>query len=185
MKSISLVYFALCVYSVTAVPRYEQLGFSSDRSGDITSRIIGGQDAEEGQFPYQVSFRSKISDKHYCGGSILSSRFLVQATHCLNHGHGDPDHIYAVVGAISLLEGGIIVGVDRIIIRDDFDPDWIENDITLIRTSEEIIFTDLIQPIALPTQNILHGENVAVIQSGWGIFEVFNFLQSLTYILKY
>lgn len=172
MKTASLVYFTLSVYSATAISKYEQFEFQTDRPGDSTFWIIGGQNAEVGQFPFQVSFRNKVSNKHYCGGSILTSRFLVQATHCLNHGNGDPDYIYAVVGTISLLEGGVIVGIDRIIIRDDYDPDWAENDISLLRTSEEIIFTDLIQPISLPTQNILVGENVAVIESGWGSISV-------------
>lgn len=42
------------------------------------------------------------------------------------------------------------------------------NDISLIRTAKEIVFSKNVQPIALPTQNFPAGGNTPVILSGWG-----------------
>lgn len=44
------------------------------------SRIIGGQDAYFGEFPWQVHI--KIT-KHQCGGALVNSRFIVTAAHCI------------------------------------------------------------------------------------------------------
>lgn len=44
-------------------------------------RVIGGSDAQEGQFPYQVSLR--VGGLHVCGGTIISSHFILTAAHCV------------------------------------------------------------------------------------------------------
>lgn len=44
------------------------------------SRIIGGQDAFFGEFPWQVHI--KIT-KHQCGGALINSQFIVTAAHCI------------------------------------------------------------------------------------------------------
>ena len=50
-------------------------------------RIVGGRDAESGEFPWQISLRSKSStgsSRHICGGSILSANTVVTAGHCVH-----------------------------------------------------------------------------------------------------
>ncbi|GLD46108.1 transmembrane protease serine 11D-like protein [Lates japonicus] len=44
------------------------------------SRIVGGQEAPEGAWPWQVSIQ--IVSRHHCGGTILNSLWVLTATHC-------------------------------------------------------------------------------------------------------
>lgn len=44
--------------------------------------IIGGHEAEPGLFPYIVSLQYKEGG-HFCGGSLISDRFVLTAGHCV------------------------------------------------------------------------------------------------------
>ena len=47
-----------------------------------TTRIIGGQEAIHGAFPWQVSFSNRKGGSPFCGGSIISSKWVISAAHC-------------------------------------------------------------------------------------------------------
>lgn len=131
-------------------------------------RIVGGEDAEEGQFPHQVSLRSRIYRQHFCGGSILTPRFILTAAHCTQSTNSLPRNVYAVVGALRRLKGGTIVELERITPHQQYNPKIYKNDISLIRTSTEIIFSEFVQPIALPSDNLPVNGDFSVTISGWG-----------------
>lgn len=50
----------------------------------IGSHIANGRDAAPGQFKYFASLRIWFGrEHHFCGASILNTRWLVSAAHCL------------------------------------------------------------------------------------------------------
>lgn len=50
----------------------------------IGPRIVGGKRAKAGQFKHQVSVRHR--GIHICGGSIISSNYVLTAAHCVQFG---------------------------------------------------------------------------------------------------
>ncbi|XP_049809290.1 trypsin delta-like [Schistocerca nitens] len=48
----------------------------------LDGRIVGGEPVDISQFPWQVSLQ--VYESHHCGGSIISSTWVLLAAHCLN-----------------------------------------------------------------------------------------------------
>lgn len=63
------------------------LGLVACVSAVPSGRVVGGVDANVGQFPHQVSLQRQ-DGSHTCGGSIISSTFILTAAHCVVVGNG-------------------------------------------------------------------------------------------------
>ncbi|XP_039441215.1 chymotrypsin-2-like [Culex pipiens pallens] len=129
-------------------------------------RIVGGQLAEPGQFPYQVSLRS-AKNAHFCGGSVISDRWVLTAAHCIVG--RSPVDTRIVVGTHLLDSGGIYHGVARMVVHELYDASTRAFDVSLLQTESTILFSDLVQPIGLGAGfvNLAHG----AVLSGWGQLE--------------
>ncbi|XP_058810750.1 chymotrypsin-2-like [Phymastichus coffea] len=128
-----------------------------------TPRIVGGKDASEGAYPYQVSLRRPT---HFCGGSILNSRWILTAAHCVqNREHTD---VTVVAGTVLLNStDGQTYQSEYIVWHNGFNMLVLRNDIALIRVDRDIQFNDKVRPISLPTEDFNKADYPAVL-TGWG-----------------
>ncbi|XP_035783469.1 chymotrypsin-2-like isoform X2 [Anopheles albimanus] len=156
----SLVVITLCLALVSGGPARLPRNASNDGKG---SRIIGGNDATDGQFPYQVSLQT-ASNYHYCGGSIIAPRWILSAAHCTVGMTTANVNVY--VGSVARSSGGVYYSSMRIVNHPTYNPGTVENDISLIETVEPIVFNANTQPIALGSSFILSGTGATI--SGWG-----------------
>lgn len=78
----------------------------------------------------------------------------------------------AVVGTVDRHFDGVTYKIGKIMKHEKYDEHLKHNDISLLRTTKDIVFTDYIQPIALPKQN--DPGNTAAVVSGWERTEVRN-----------
>ncbi|XP_055622117.1 trypsin-like [Toxorhynchites rutilus septentrionalis] len=126
-------------------------------------RIVGGNDTAPGQFPYIASLRT-LSNSHFCGASILTEQWLLSAAHCTLD--RQPGGVSVVVGSHTLNRGDHH-RVARIVNHPSFDRTVSTgNDISVIRTASMMIFTIVVQPIALTEENVDIAEGAIV--AGWG-----------------
>lgn len=138
-------------------------------------RIVGGESAQPGQFPYQVSLRD-IDYGHFCGGAIIAARWALTAQHCTGYYAIYPEFVVIVTGAHDVEHSGIEYEVEQIAQHEDFDYYALTNDISLVQTSIAIIFNEQVAPIPFSSNFI--GAGAQARASGWGAIEV-NLLQKL------
>ncbi|KAK9758554.1 Trypsin [Popillia japonica] len=157
-------------------------GFVSPKFG-FNPRIVGGQNATEGQFPYQISVRYYGS--HNCRGSILNKHWALTAAHCVDgysvsalnvvsgsiylSGGGNFNNVIKVIvhsGSIYLSGGGNFNNVIKVIVHENWDPYNIKNALAVIKIDGEFdLGSNFISPIGLEHSFIEEKECVA---SGWG-----------------
>jgi len=137
------------------------------------SRVIGGQAAKHGAWPWQVAMYRK---GHFqCGGSLINPNWIVTATHCVEKiktGDLISDY-YVVLGDHdrSVDESTEVKRqLQKIILHPDYNEDHTyNNDIAMLRLQRPILPTKFISPVCLPQQ----GQKVRVgkrcFVSGWGM----------------
>jgi len=75
--------------------------FAEEPEDHAQTRIVGGDVADEGQFPWMVSLTWTEDDAHYCGGTLIADDLVLTAGHCFDDvataadievRHGDVTH---------------------------------------------------------------------------------------------
>ncbi|XP_054157944.1 chymotrypsin-like protease CTRL-1 [Oppia nitens] len=114
----------------------------------FTDRIVGGINANLGEFPWQVSMqRQPGSRKHFCGGSIISEHWILTAAHCVESMKYTytPGSIRIVLGTVDWrnTQSGSpqMIAISRIVVHDGWNRNTGQNDIALLQTAEPIQFS--------------------------------------------
>ncbi|KAF2883763.1 hypothetical protein ILUMI_22408 [Ignelater luminosus] len=160
----------LLIFTVTIANSFGKLHASLEStdfptSDDIATRMVGGTDAPEGSFPYQVSLRRIERLRHSCGGSIIAPTVILTAAHCVRQ-YDHPSEVLVVAGSHKLSSGGDVYGVKHLKVHEKYNFWTIENDIGLIILNRSIQYSEFVRPIELETRFI--GVGVHVVLCGWG-----------------
>ncbi len=132
----------------------------------MTPKIVGGQNAVQGEFPYIVSLRTG-SFGHFCGGSLIASNWVLTAAHCVKG--GSVDEVW-----IGMLDQKNTAGVEKmkpvkIIAHEKYNSSTMDSDFALIQLAQNSSY----KPVALNEVEITVSEDIAAAQimaitAGWG-----------------
>ncbi|CAK8680120.1 unnamed protein product [Clavelina lepadiformis] len=108
-------------------------------------RIIGGNEAAKGSWPWLAMLVDAVFEISFCGGSIIDERFILTAAHCVEATRISDILVY--VGRHNYDDGGELHDVASITIHPDYNSSSLENDIALIKVHGDIIYTSEARPI--------------------------------------
>lgn len=128
----------------------------------LDGRIVGGEDANIEDYPYQVSFEYLTS--HICGASIISENWVVTAAHCVDDVPASLVRFRA--GSSNRESGGTVHPASEIIANPKYDFYTIDFDVAVVRVSTPFTIGSGVQRIPLTTSQPQPGQNAVV--TGWG-----------------
>jgi secreted trypsin-like serine protease len=139
-------------FAVTAIPgcALDMEGYDVDTSSEA---IVGGQNAQPGQFPWQISlqFKSGQQFSHGCGGSILNTRWVVTAGHCVQGVTKRSLRVVAGEHNRSTNEGvEQTFSIATIVRHPQYNSGTLENDVALLELSSPIILSSARRTAAIP-----------------------------------
>ncbi|XP_009317514.1 PREDICTED: coagulation factor IX-like [Pygoscelis adeliae] len=160
--------------NVSDRPQFVQIKVSST-SEHSDSRITGGTLCHRGHCPWQVILFLSVlirnsKDIGFCGGSLISSRWVVTAAHCLDLVR--PHHV--TIGDFDKYQREFKeqkIDVERSWTHPHYDSNDYNSDIALLYLSSDVIFNEYAIPICLPSPNLatlLSEEGRIGLVSGWG-----------------
>jgi secreted trypsin-like serine protease len=136
-----------------------------DRASE--SRIIGGKEANAGQFPWQAAiYLETPTGRYFCGGALISNQWILTAAHCV---YG-AEQFTIQLGSNNLQssdDNRLIVAATTSVVHPDYNPDTLEHDVGLIKLHMPITFTDYIQKIVIANFGQIF-DGIVVTATGWG-----------------
>ena len=154
-----------------------ELGVRTDaKCGEVflgsQSRIVGGQDSSFGKHPWQAAIikQSFLSKRISCGGALISTRWVLTAAHCVHT--ATPSQLRVRLGEWNVREQSEKFPhedyeIEKKEVHPDYKPATFQNDIAVIRLTQDVAYKEHIVPVCLPEiKSTWVGEKATVI--GWG-----------------
>ncbi|MBN3309803.1 ST14 protein, partial [Amia calva] len=165
-----------CDSTVDCPDTPEEMACGCGRRGEQESRVVGGQDAQHGEWPWQASLH--FLQKHVCGATIIGPRWLLSAAHCFQ----DPTQRRvssawlwtAVVGTVSRQAGGpgsVLHVVRRIITHEQYNMETLDSDLALLELERPLEFSSSVQPVCLPPRSHSIPAGQPCFVTGWGLLQ--------------
>ncbi|XP_010734718.3 trypsin II-P29 [Larimichthys crocea] len=134
----------------------------------LNTKIVGGEDAAAGAWPWQVSLHSRPYG-HFCGGSLINDQWVLTAAHCFESTSTVGLEVYLGRDTQRLPNlNEVSRTVSLIIKHPNYNPSSFNNDMALLKLSSPVRYTNYIRPVCLAAQSSEFKAKTPCWLAGWG-----------------
>ncbi|XP_072374467.1 chymotrypsinogen 2-like [Scyliorhinus torazame] len=130
------------------------------------ARIVNGEEAVPGSWPWQVSLQSD-SGWHFCGGSLINDNWVVTAAHC-----GVSTADFVIVGAhdkSSKMElSQKSMSIAKVITHPKWSSFTINYDVSVVKLASPVQFSRQVTPVCLAATADNYSAGMMCVTTGWG-----------------
>lgn len=134
----------------------------------MLNRMVGGQNALEGEWPWQVSIQRNGS--HFCGGSLITDRWVLTAAHCFSN-TSETSLYQVLLGVLQLARPGphaVYARVKRVESNPQYQGMASSADVALVELEAPVTFTNYILPVCVPDPSVVFESGMNCWVTGWG-----------------
>uniref|UniRef100_A0A672LDG0 Trypsin-like n=1 Tax=Sinocyclocheilus grahami TaxID=75366 RepID=A0A672LDG0_SINGR len=137
----------------------------------LNNKIVGGENAKAGAWPWQVSIQ-KLSGSHFCGGSLINKDWVLSAAHCFNQVTASSIVMYfGRHSQLGLNPNETSRRASQIITHPKYNLIRHDSDIALVQLSSSVTFSDYIRPVCLAAAGSVFGGGTESWITGWGVLK--------------
>lgn len=138
------------------------------KRGNKAAAIVNINNAINGQFPYIVHLKifKPWREPQYCGGSLLSDRWILTAAHCIKGATKAQVLSGTIYGYPTSRAGYYTASIFHLYPKYNESSD--QFDVALIKMDNPVRYTDYTRPINLPSTESGNFSGTKVTVSGWG-----------------
>ncbi|XP_070533261.1 atrial natriuretic peptide-converting enzyme-like isoform X2 [Ptychodera flava] len=143
-----------------------------------SSRIVGGEPAALGAWPWIASLQNRSNDNfHFCGATLVGSRWLITAAHCFYEtmilANDDPSQIVAALGVRDKSPGADQVtrqqkNIKAFYIHPRYHFQTFENDVAILELQEPVTYNDHVRPACIAPSEMTVRPGTLCEIAGWG-----------------
>ncbi|XP_067853553.1 chymotrypsin B-like isoform X2 [Heptranchias perlo] len=129
------------------------------------TRIVNGEEAVPGSWPWQVSLQSGTG-WHFCGGSLINENWVVTAAHC---GVSTADFVILGAHDKSLkTESLSLLFPLQVITHPKWNRYTINYDVSVVKLASPALFNNQVSPVCLAASTDQYPQGMKCVTTGWG-----------------